>query len=928
VAEADSAASILGREDELEALGSFLDAIGDGGRTLVLEGEPGIGKTTLWRAGIAAARERAYCVLSAEPTASEVGLPFATAGDLLEPVLGDVLPELPVPQQHALRVALALEESPGRPPDQRAIAVAFLGALRTLARERPVVVAVDDVQWADASSVGLLEFAARRILDEPVRFLLALRVDQDERLPASLERGLQEQLQRVSLTPLSMGAVHRLLHRRLGVTFPRPTLRRIWEASGGNPFFALEIGRALIRKQIQLAPGEPLPVPDDLRALIGDRLAALPRPTRDALAIAAALSDPSLGRVAAAAGGDAALRPALEADVLVVEGGRLRFSHPLLASTAYEQLDALARRALHRRLASLVADEEERARHLALAVDGPDEDVAAALERAAAHAKARGSSSAASELCEQARRLTPPDRCEDAHRRTLAAARNRFEAGDATGARTLLESAIGTAPEGALLAETLALLALVELYEGDQPQAAELARRTLSEEAAEARVRAQAGMILATSLLFMRENLEEGREVAGRAVELARRLGDRSLEGNALGTKAFLECLLGHPGAAETSLAAERLSAVATADRVAASPTCHRAHFLLWTDGAAEALALLRLLEEEALARGDEASMPMIVPFRALAEYFVGNWRQAATDAQEGYEVALQTGQRTQQAFALSVRALVRASVGDEARARADAEAAVTLAGDRGVAAARATSVWALGLLELSLDRPGEAVRVLAQVRQPMLAAGVREPGTIRFFSNEIEALIALGRGDEAEPLLEWLDERGHALGRPSALTTAARSRGILCATRHEFACAKEAFERSLVEAKRLGQPFERGRTLLAYGVALRLARRRREARERLQEALAIFDELGAALWSAKAHGELTRIGGRAPAEGGLTPTEERVAAMVAAGHTNREVASGLFITPRTVEGHLTRIYSKLGVRSRTELARRLSQNG
>jgi DNA-binding CsgD family transcriptional regulator len=202
----------------------------------------------------------------------------------------------------------------------------------------------------------------------------------------------------------------------------------------------------------------------------------------------------------------------------------------------------------------------------------------------------------------------------------------------------------------------------------------------------------------------------------------------------------------------------------------------------------------------------------------------------------------------------------------------------------------------------------------------------VREPGTIRFFSNEIEALIALGRGDEAEPLLDWLDERGHALGRPSALTTAARSRGLLCATRHEFACAKEAFERSLVEAERLGQPFERGRTLLAYGVALRLAQRRRDARERLQTALAIFDELGAALWSAKAHAELARIGGRAPADGGLTPTEERVAAMVAAGHTNREVASGLFITPRTVEGHLTRIYAKLGIRSRTELARRLSQ--
>jgi DNA-binding CsgD family transcriptional regulator len=598
-----------------------------------------------------------------------------------------------------------------------------------------------------------------------------------------------------------------------------------------------------------------------------------------------------------------------------------------LASTAYEQLDVLGRRALHRRLAALVEDEEEeRARHLALAAGAPDEEVAAVLEHAATHARARGSSTAARELCEQARRLTPAAALGDVHRRTVAEARYSFEAGDAEGARTLLEPALGSAPAGAALAEALALLALVEIYEGDQPRAAELARRALSESSADERVHAQSALTLATSLLFMREDLEQGRELADQAVKLAGRAGDDSLRANALGTKAFLECILGSPDAAETSLAALDLSPLATEDRIAAWPACHRAHFLLWTDGAVEATAILRGLEKEAVTRGDEASLPMIIPFLALAEYLTGRWQEAAVKAQESYELALQTGQRTQQAFALSVRALVRASLGLEEEARADAAAALAFAGKRGMESVRATSVWALGLLELSVDRAEEAAQVLTPVRQRLLSAGVREPGAMRFFSNEIEALIALGRLNDAEPLLAWLDERGRTLGRASALATAARCRGLMCAAQHDFTGADAAFERSLSEVERLSQPFERGRTLLAYGVAMRLARRRRAARERLQAALALFDELGARLRAAKTRAELARIGGRPPPSAELTPTEERIAALVAAGRTNAEVATELFVTSRTVEGHLTRIYSKLGVRSRTELAHRLSK--
>jgi DNA-binding CsgD family transcriptional regulator len=798
--------------------------------------------------------------------------------------------------------------------------VAVLGVLRELARTDRVLVAVDDVQWLDPASAQVVAFAWRRLREEPVGILLAHRLGTDA--PAELVD--DERFSSLVVGPLALGAVHRLLNSRLDLVLPRPALRVVHEVSGGNPFFSLELGRALQAHEAVLSPGEPLPVPDRLQELVRARLIALPSGSRDVLAAAAALSQPTLELLAVAVSDGAdSLRPALEAQVVELEGDRVRFTHPLLASGAYQSLDALGRRELHRRLAEVVPDVDERARHLALSTDAPDSDVARALEEAAEHARARGATASAAELCEQACRLTPLDEPEAAHRRTVAAARYHFVAGDTARARALLEEALPSTRGGDGLAEALVLLGRLHRYEGDQPQAAELLRRALAETSASDRVRAQAAQGLAATHFFMREELEVAQGHAALAAELAARVGAFAVQAESLEDQGHIETLLGRPEAAATFQAAQELRDVpAKQDLIALPSYAWDIHFC-WTDGHEDAAMRLRQSYEDADASGDEWSAPMILSNLAVAEYLQGRWQEAAQIAEEGFEAAQQTGQRGYQAFSLSVRALARASFCLETDARADAEDALALAGERAMGSARIHALWALGLLELSLGRPEETARLLAPERERLLAAGVGEPGAIRFVPDEIEALIGLGRLDEAEERLGWLEERGRALDRASAIAAGLRCRGLLAAATNDGEGALGAFEQALEQHARVPMPFDRARTLLALGAALRRAKRKRHARATLEEAVQVFEALGATLWAQKARAELGQIGGRAASQGELTPTERRVAELVAQGLTNKEVAGTLFVSARTVEFHLSNVYRKLGLRSRAELARR-----
>ena len=774
-----------------------------------------------------------------------------------------------------------------------------------------MLLAVDDVQWLDSATTRALAFAWRRLRSEPVALLLAHRAG--SRAPPGLDIG-----ERLSVGPLSIGAVHRLLHARLGLVLTRPALRRVHEASRGNPFYALELGRGA-----QPETGALPPLPEQLRDLVLVRLDALPAATTTALAVAAALARPTLDLLDRAGADEEVLRPAVAARVVELEGERVRFAHPLLAAGAYERLDELARRALHRRLAGLVGD-EERWRHLALAATGPDAAVADGLERAALDSRRRGASSSAAELCELAERLTPPGQREDVHRRTLAAGFHRWVAGDTAGACARFASAAAAAPAGRLRAEAMAAHARALAFEGDQRQAASIARRALAEPGAGDAVRAEAAQAVCWASIFLREELEDGEAHAGLAATLAERVGDRALEANARGVQAILQGVLGRPEAGATFALAIAVGDVADPVRRLRSPRFDHAVYLMWTDALDESAAILRDVHAQAVSAEDEGSLPLILAQRALAEHLSGRWREAAALAEESHELALQTGERPQQALALSARALVRASEGREADCRADAEAALAIAGSHGMAAGRIHALWALALLDASLDRPADVARRLGPERERLVAADVAEPGSMRFAGEEIEALVRLGRLDDAEAALAWLEERARSLDRPSAQATAWRCRGLLAAARHDPPRALAALDRALGQHARAPIPFERARTLLCLGEVQRRAGRRRDARATLEQASATFDALGARIWHAATETELRRIGGRRETGDTLTPAERRVADLVARGETNKQVAAALYLSSKTVEAHLRSIFRKLGVHTRSELTRRM----
>jgi hypothetical protein len=306
----------------------------------------------------------------------------------------------------------------GPAPDGHAVGVAVLGALRALAEIGPVVLAIDDVQWLDEASAASLGYAARRLRAERVGILIARRTPLENTLLAELSRSLpSERFSYVDVGPVDLSVLHHVVHDQLGVALPRPLLAEVHDASGGNPFYALEIVRTLLRKGISIEAGQPLPVPDSLHELVHGRLLALSPESRDYLLAAAAHAHPTTNVTEAASGvgRSAGLTPALEARIVELGGNRIRFTHPLLAAGAYEAADPLRRAEVHARLAELLEDPEARGWQLAASVDKPDEAVAAALESAALHARARGAPRPAALLLDRARELTPTDRLDEAH---------------------------------------------------------------------------------------------------------------------------------------------------------------------------------------------------------------------------------------------------------------------------------------------------------------------------------------------------------------------------------------------------------------------------------------------------------------------------------------------------------------------------------
>ena len=913
------AVQIIGRRQELLTLEAFLTDVPAGGQALLLEGDAGIGKTALWREGLRDARARGIRVLQASPSSSEAQIAFAALGDLVAPVLEPALPRIVPLQRRALEIALLLREPEGAPPDTRVLGLALLSIMRTLAEERPLLVAIDDVQWLDASSDEVLTFALRRLDAEPVAVCATVRGRRVE-VPLALDRTWSGYRQ-LLVGPLSVGAIHRLLWGQLGLALPRPVVVRVHRTTGGNPFFALELGRALADGTIR-ADSVDVALPESLRAVVAQRLSALPGRVRETLVAVAALGSPSV-TVLEPLGGTVVddIELALGRRVLELDGDRIRFAHPLLAPACYEAMPLHRRRRVHERLAGLDIDPEERARHLAIAAEGPDEEVAAALDAAAKHAARRGATHEAAELAERAVALSPPTELADLNRRRIAAATRCLSAGDVKKAGDLLQEAADSADPGPLRAEALFHLAGVRGHGEGHRIAIDLLERALAEPDVGARQRAAILESLAWKAAVSGDSRdsERGLDWAQAGLTLAEELGEPEALVNSLATVADIE--FWRTGHIRRDLL-DRAVEIHGRSGGEEDPRVTLAHQLGRADHFREAREMWKALIAEARAQFSP-SLAGCLMWLARMEVGSGKWDASTQLCDEAMAVARQTGNEVIEPLALMILAEIDAYRGEE-RVRTTIPELLEVAAGMGYGGATHRMQRALASLELSVGDAAASWRGLA----PLLAKVEELDEVVAQLAGSvgIESLVSVGDLSAAGRLLSLLDER--AVGSDTALRAFAdRGRGLLCAAQDDLEGAIAAFEAAALEPRppQEPNPFELARTLQLLGTAQRRAQHKRAARETLERSLAIFETLGARLWAEKARSELRRIGGRTASDRELSETERQIVELVVAGRKNREVAEELNLSPNTVAWNLSKIYRKLDVRSRTELAARIA---
>jgi DNA-binding CsgD family transcriptional regulator len=923
--------TLVGRERELATVTAFVDAIPEGPRALLLEGEAGIGKTTIWLEAVGAAEDRGFRVLQARPAESEAKLSYAVLADLVGRAFDATRAALPAPQERALATVLLRAET-DRPADARTSATALVGVLTALAAERPLLLAIDDVQWLDPASEGALGFAARR-LPQGIGLLVTRRSDGTEEAPLGLDRVLLgNRFVRVLLGGLSLAVLRHLISGRLGVSFPRSTLARVAEASGGNPFFALEIAQALAGAE-ERTREDPLPVPRRLQHLVADRLSTLSAQAQDVVLAAATLSRPTVPLVVEAMSGETDALPAIleaeEADVLVTEHERIRFTHPLLASSVYGCASDGRRRQLHRRLAEVVTDAEERARHLAQSVTEADERLAREIEQAARQVSLRGANAAAAELFEASCRLTPADRREGLAGRRLGQAAARLEAGDVADARRLAESVVAAEDlPVALQAEGFELLAYINMASGAARVAVEYLERALAAaEDRDSRARLSARLVLYSGIVDPVQALER----ADAAMGLVREEREPALLGSLLIDRFWAEVFLGR--GARRELLERGLELEARGDPADWEAPLGSRGFspphpvpLAWfahADDVGAARARYRTEDDWLRAHGDERLRAAALGYLGLVELRAGRW-----DLAEGYfERSCETiGEH--EAVGPYVNAFAYRSLADAYRGRFERARSTLLplieATERLSARAQAVLLDALGLVEFATGNHEAADRALTQMHRLHDAIGFKEGLHDRSEPYHIESLLELGQFERARETLARLVWRGRTLPRLWIDVTLPRARALVLAADGDLETALAALdELDLAAASKL--PFELAWALLVKGRLQRRLKQRAFAAKTLGRALEIFERLGAPSWVEQARSELARAAPRRRSTTELTATELRVAKLAAEGLTNREVAQVAFMSRKTVEANLGRVYRKLGIRSRAELGSRMS---
>ena len=887
---------LFGRDAEQLVLLSLLDAARAGrSGAVVLRGEAGLGKTALL-SGLAADADGVR-VLATAGVPAEATIPFAGLHQLLHPALGEV--ESPAGRPRAaLERAMGLRDGPV--PEPLLLGAAVLGVLCAAA---PVLVTCDDAQWLDAPSLAALAFAARRLGEDGVALVLAGR----EELPAL---GLPE----LALAPLGEEDAAALL---ADLDVAEPLRRRVLEAAAGNPLALVELAAAP-----DLADGAPLPVPERLRAVYAEQVEALPPAARRLLLLLAAdgTADARAALAADADGtaGDGAIAGIEGGGLARIVAGEVRWRHPLAREAVLAGAGGEARRDAHRALAA-VADPDRAAWHRAEAALGPDEAIAAALAEAGRRAAERGGHGAAADALARAAQLTPEPEARAG--RSVAAAAAAWSAGRAGQAAALLDEA--SPPPPGLEAESARIRGAVELHRGSPG----IAHRLLAE-AAERIVATEPERALRLGLSAM-----EAASLAGEPRRLPFPLDAVTARGETDGRAAAADhgvdpVLHRLAGGLDAFIAGDFETAIpAIRDVIATAPGLTDPQLVIWAGAAAfftgdetAAVALHEHAVVLARERGDAAVLPFALTFLAAAHLWSGRPAFAEAEAEEARRLAADTGQDNLALQVDAVRAGIAALRGEEEACRNLAADVMGVARDRGLVLAEGAATVAVAELELASGAPDAAHQRLHRLVHGPGAHPAHRFGVIPPL---VEAAARAGQTASARADADTFAAWAEATGSPWARPLATRGLALVAASPEE---AEHLFERARSEHDGHRRPLDRARTDLLAGEQLRRNRKKAEARVPLQAALEIFEAAGATRWAERAREELRAAGVSAARRlqrplDRLTPQELRIARLVASGASNRDAGAALYLSPRTVEYHLHKVFKKLRVHSRAELA-------
>jgi DNA-binding CsgD family transcriptional regulator len=860
----------------------------------------------------AAGHATGMTVLEARGVESESDLPFASLSELLRPFLGR-LDSLPKSQSAALRGALAL--GPSEASDRFAVYTAVLSLLAATAEDAPLLCLLDDAQWLDSASVDALLFAARRLEAEGVALLFAARENDGSGFDA---RGLEE----LPLRGLAAEDAAALLALCAAQPPVPEVAERLARETAGNPLALVELSRLLSEEQLagREPLSDPLPAGASAEHSFRRRIGARSKRTRQALLLAAAAAGGHLGPILTAAralGVDAsAFEEAEAAGLIAVTEARLSFPHPLVRSAAYSCASPAERRAVHRALAEAVGD-ERRAWHLAAAAFGPDEEVARTLELAADRARERHGYAAAATALERAARLSPEQ--SSRAKRLFSAADAADHGGHTEQALHLLARALENVNDPRMRAAIQHARGRIELFRGRTYTAQQL----LSTEAATIEPfdpDLAAGMLADAALASLLAGDAHG------SVQMGRR-AQRALQGKGgsaeLITKLFLGTALYRIGKVHEGLQLVRsMPAIDESKPVEPYYLIHAGNILTWAGEHARARALLRRAIDEIRTTAALGWLPFALYVSSGLDTRTGRWTSAYADASEAVRIASDTDKPFWRCHALGQLALIEAGQGREEPCRSHASEALALARSLDIAEPREIGD-ALGLLALGLGHPDEAIRHLKPVTRIAIEDTGGQPVLARTsLPDLVEAYVHSGRSPPDE-LVAALAAPAEAIESDVFCGLAERCRGLLADDERfdtHFAAALRLYERAAM-------PFATARTALSYGERLRRSGRRVESRVQLRAALEIFLRLGARAWADRAERELRTTGEKVrrrktSATEELSPQELQIGLVVAQGVTNREAGAALFLSPKTIEYHLSHVYRKLGVRSRTELAR------